>query len=146
MGKLTIVYTQGVWDMFHIGHLNMIISAKGLGDKLIVGVNTDELVKDYKGHYPLLCLEDRIAVVKACRYVDVVIPTQTLEKDKLLKDLDVDVLVHGNDKQTLGHEYMMQNHKKVVYFPYTEGRSSSRLRKTLAKYYKEQVKIFPEKK
>ncbi|MCP3932614.1 MAG: adenylyltransferase/cytidyltransferase family protein [Bacteroidetes bacterium] len=144
MKKQTIVYTQGVWDMFHIGHLNMIKSARGLGDKLVVGVNTDELVKEYKGYYPLLCWEDRAAVVEACKYVDVVIPTTTLEKDKLLEEMSVDIMVHGNDKKTLGHEYMQNHGKQVVYLPYTDGRSSSKLRSTLSRYYSEQIKLYPE--
>jgi len=88
-----------------------------------------------------LCWEDRAAVVASCKYVDVILPTSTLEKDKLLEDLDVDVLVHGNDNKTLGQEYMKESGKRVVYLPYTEGRSSSKLRKTLARYYAEQVKL-----
>ncbi len=137
--KKIIVYTVGVWDMFHIGHLKLLKAAKALGDILIVGVNTDELVKEYKGHYPLLCWEDRAAVVEACRFVDLVIPASSLEKDKLLEEIDADILVHGNDKKILGHDYMIKNNKRVVYLPYTDGRSSSILRKTLKRYYDEQM-------
>ena len=57
-GKV-IVYAAGVWDMFHVGHLNLLRSAKALGDILIVGISTDELVLEYKGHHPLLSYEDR---------------------------------------------------------------------------------------
>lgn len=134
----TIVYTVGVWDMFHIGHLKLIKAAKALGDILIVGVNSDELVKEYKGHYPLLCWEDRSAVVEACKYVDVVIKTSSLEKDDLLENLDVDILVHGDEKRIKGEEFMIKRGRRVVHFPYTEGRSSSILRKALKRYYKEQ--------
>ena len=136
-GKI-IVYTQGVWDMFHIGHLNILKAAKSFGDILIVGVNKDELVKQYKGHYPLLCWKDRAAVVASCKYVDVVIPTDSLEKDQLLKDIDADVMVHGNDKEVLGSEYMRKNNRRVVYLPYTEGRSSTQLRQALNRFYEEQ--------
>ena len=94
--KQIIVYTVGVWDMFHIGHLNLLKAAKALGDKLIVGVNTDELVLEYKGHRPLLHFEDRIAVIQSCRYVDCAIPAFSLEKDDLLRDLDVDILGWGD--------------------------------------------------
>ena len=139
--KKIVVYTVGVWDMFHIGHLKLLKAARSLGDILIVGVNTDELVKAYKGHYPLLCWEDRAAVVEACRFVDMVIPAVSLEKDKLLKEIDADILVHGNDKKILGHEYMIQNNRRVVYLPYTDGRSSSTLRKTLKRYYEEQIQM-----
>jgi len=137
--KKIVVYTVGVWDMFHIGHLKLLKAAKSLGDILIVGVNTDALVKEYKGHYPLLCWEDRAAVVEACQFVDMVIPATSLEKDKLLKEIDADILVHGNDKKILGHDYMIRNNRRVVYLPYTEGRSSSALRKTLKRYYEEQM-------
>ena len=85
-GKV-IVYAAGAWDMFHVGHLNVLKAAKALGDVLIVGVSTDELVLQYKGHHPLLSYEDRTAVVAACRYVDVVVPQRTLEKDEQLKKL-----------------------------------------------------------
>jgi len=134
----TIVYTQGVWDMFHLGHLNILKAAKALGDVLIVGVNTDKLVKQYKGHYPLMCWEERASVVAACRYVDIVIPTETLEKDELLENLDVDIMVHGNDKRILGEEYMKKHNKRVVYLPYTPQRSSAKLRKALKRFYEEQ--------
>ena len=73
--------------MFHIGHLKLLKAAKALGDILIVGVNTDELVKEYKGHYPLLCWEDRAAVVEACRFVDLVIPQHPLKRINSLKRL-----------------------------------------------------------
>ena len=136
--RKTIVYTPGVWDMFHIGHLNLLKAAKALGDVLIVGVNTDELVLDYKGYRPLLCWEDRAAVVEACKYVDIVIPTTTLNKDDLLKALDVDILVHGDDKEIEGIEWMIKSGRRVVSFPYTRGRSSTILRKALERYYNEQ--------
>lgn len=133
--KQVIVYTAGVWDMFHIGHLRILESAKALGDILIVGVNTDELVKEYKGHYPLLPWQERAAIVKACRYVDMVVPSVSLEKDELLENLNIDILVHGDDKKVMGHDYMIRNNKKVVYLPYTQDRSSSKIRKMLTRYY-----------
>jgi len=136
-GKI-IVYTQGVWDMFHLGHLNILKGAKALGDVLIVGVNTDELVKQYKGYYPLMCCEDRTSIVAACRYVDIVIPSETLEKDELLENLDVDILVHGNDKRILGEEYMKKHNKRVIYLCYTSNKSSTEIRKALKRFYKEQ--------
>jgi cytidyltransferase-like protein len=131
----SIVYTQGVWDMFHIGHLNLLRAAKSIGSKLIVGVNTDDLVLEYKGHQPLLCWEDRAEVVRACKYVDVVMPADSLEKDDLLHRLDADILVHGDDKRILGSDWMEANGRRVISFPYTAGRSSSLLRDALERYY-----------
>jgi rfaE bifunctional protein nucleotidyltransferase chain/domain len=139
-GKV-IVYAAGAWDMFHVGHLNVLKSAKALGDILIVGVSTDELVYKYKGHHPLLSYEDRSAVVAACRYVDAVVPQRTLEKDEQLQKLDVDILVVGDDwwqEKVRGHDFMIEHGRRVVYLPYTEGRSSSALRKALERFYEEQ--------
>jgi len=139
-GKI-VVYAGGTWDMFHVGHLNILRSAKALGDVLIVGIKTDEVVLEYKGHHPLLSYEDRAAVVEACRYVDAVVPQRTQEKDEQLEKLDVDILVAGDDwweKKVPGHAFMEKKGRRVVYLPYTTGRSSSTLRKALERFYKEQ--------
>jgi len=139
-GKI-IVYAAGTWDMFHVGHLNILRNAKALGDILIVGVSTDELVLEYKGHHSLLSYEDRAAVVAACRYVDAVVPQRTLEKDEQLRKLDVDILVAGDDwweQKVKGHDFMVKEGRRVVYLPYTTGRSSSALRKALERFYEEQ--------
>ena len=139
-GKI-IVYAAGTWDMFHVGHLNILRSAKALGDVLIVGVSTDELVLKYKGHHPLLSYEDRAAVIESCRYVDAVVPQRALEKDEQLKKLDVDILVVGDDwwdQKVKGHDFMVEQGRRVVYLPYTTGRSSSTLRKALERFYNEQ--------
>ena len=139
-GKV-IVYAAGVWDMFHVGHLNLLRSAKALGDILIVGISTDELVLEYKGHHPLLSYEDRSAVVAACRYVDAVVPQRSLEKDEQLAKLDADILVVGDDwweRKVKGHDFMVKHGRRVVYLPYTAGRSSSILREALERFYAEQ--------
>ena len=73
MTKKTIVYTAGVWDLFHIGHLNIIKKSKRLGDYLIVAVSTDDLVRSYKGYYPAIPYKDRYDIVSACKYVDKVV-------------------------------------------------------------------------
>jgi len=139
-GKI-IVYAAGAWDMFHVGHLNILRAAKALGDILIVGVSTDELILKYKGHHPLLSYEDRTAVVAACRYVDAVVPQRTLEKDEQLEKLDVDILVVGDDwweQKVKGHDFMVKEGRRVVYLPYTVGKSSTVLREALERFYKEQ--------
>ncbi len=81
MGKV-IGYTQGTFDMFHIGHLNLIRNAKRRCDYLIVGVNTDELVESYKNKKPIVPLEERAEIVRSIKYVDEVIITNTLDKKK----------------------------------------------------------------
>lgn len=125
--KSVIVYTVGVWDMFHIGHLNLLKKAKSFGDILIVGVNTDELTREYKGRSPVINWQQRAEIVEACRYVDMVIKTDSLEKDDLLKKLQVDILVHGDDKNIRGQEFMKKNKRKVIYLPYTPEESSRKL-------------------
>ncbi len=130
----TIVYAAGVWDVFHIGHVNLLKAAKALGDVLIVGVSTDELVLNYKKRQPLMSYQERAAIVDACRYVDVVVPQETLDKDEQLERLNADILVVGDDwwaEKVNGHHWMTRQGKKVFYFPYTTSQSSSRLRAAL---------------
>ena len=132
-----IVYAAGTWDMFHVGHLNVFKNAKALGDVLIVGVSTDELVRKYKKHDPMVSYEDRVAVVAACRYVDAVVPQRVLEKEEQLKKLDVDILVVGDDwwdRKVGGHDFMVEAGRRVVYLPYTQGRSSTILREALEQF------------
>lgn len=139
-GKI-IVFTPGTWDMFHVGHLNLIKSAKALGDILVVGIKTDELVFKDKGHHPLMSYADRAAVLEACIYVDLVVPENKIDRDHLLAKIDVDILAVGDDwweGKVRGHEYMVENNRRVVYLPYTAGRSSTILRKALKRFYEEQ--------
>jgi rfaE bifunctional protein nucleotidyltransferase chain/domain len=139
-GKI-IVFTPGTWDMFHVGHLNLLKSAKGLGDILIVGIKTDKLVYQDKGHHPLMNYADRAAVLQSCRYVDLIVPEDKVDREHLLEKIDADILVAGDDwyeKKVRGHDFMIKNNKRVVYLPYTAGRSSTILRKTLERFYQEQ--------
>ena len=137
----TIVFTPGTWDMFHVGHLNLIKSAKALGDILVVGIKTDEMVFKDKGHHPLMSYADRAAVLEACIYVDMIVPESKMDRDQLLEKIDADILAVGDDwweKKVRGHEYMIKNNRRVVYLPYTVGRSSTILRKALHRFYEEQ--------
>ena len=77
------VITYGTFDLFHKGHYNIIKRAKALGDYLIVGVNADALVESYKHKKPIVPLEERAEIVRAIRYVDQVIVTDTLDKGKI---------------------------------------------------------------
>ena len=91
-----VVYTSGTFDMFHSNHLKMIEYAKGLGGTLIVGVSTDELVASYKAA-PVVPFEERIAIIKALKYPDIVIPQRTLDHTELVKKINMDVFVVGDD-------------------------------------------------
>lgn len=131
-----IGYTTGVFDMFHIGHLNILKRAKAMCEYLIVGVSTDELVKEYKHKLPIIPYEERIEILRACRYVDEVIPQVNRNKIDAYKQLRFDVMFVGDDWRgnALFEEteaYLKKHGVDVVYFPYTDSISSSILRERL---------------
>ena len=92
---MVIGYTAGVYDLFHIGHLNLLKNAKGMCDKLIVGVTTDELVS-YKGKHPIIPFEDRIEIVRSIKYVDAVVPQRDMDKVSMCKKLKAQILFVGD--------------------------------------------------
>lgn len=133
-----IGYTSGVFDMFHIGHLNILKRAKELCDFLIVGVSTDELVREYKHKSPIISYDNRKAIVEACKYVDKVVPQVNRDKMSAYHRLHFDVMFVGDDWKgnSLFQEVeaeLNKNGAKVVYFPYTKGISSTILRDKLVK-------------
>ena len=138
MGKI-IGYTQGTFDMFHIGHLNLIRNAKRHCDYLIVGVNKDELVESYKNKRPIIPLEERVEIVRAIRYVDEVIATDTLDKTKIWEKVHFDEIYigddwKGNERWEKTGKEMEQLGAKLVFLPYTKGTSSTMLREKLTQY------------
>ena len=131
-----IGYTTGVFDLFHIGHLNIIKRAREHCDYLIVGVSTDELVLEYKHHRPIIPFNERVEIVKALKYVDQVIPQVTMDKFQAWQEYHFNRLFHGNDwKGSAMYEEMERKLKAVgvemVYFPYTQGTCSTKLSETL---------------
>lgn len=133
MKKYKVGYTTGVFDMFHIGHLNILRRAKEQCEQLIVGVSTDELVQSYKHHLPVIPYDQRSAIVEACRYVDMVVPQTTMDKLEAWKKHPFDVMFHGNEwKGTdLYNEYERRFAEvgvAIVYLPHTDGISSTMLR------------------
>lgn len=138
MKKYNIGYTSGVFDMFHIGHLNILLRAKELCEHLIVGVSTDEVVENYKHKRPIIPFEDRIAIVEALKCVDEVVPQVTMDKLEMWKVKPFNVMFHGDEwKGTdLYNHYEKEFEKigvKIVYLPHTQGISSSILRDKLNK-------------
>lgn len=130
----SVVYTSGTFDMLHANHLKMIEYARQLGDILIVGVNTDELVASYKSQ-PIIPFEERIALVKALKYPDIVIPQKSLNHTDKVKKLHFDIFVVGDD--WVGkYDYLEEMGVTVVYFPYGEGISSSELKERIWTRYK----------
>ena len=134
IGNKTVVYTSGTFDMLHINHLKMIEYARALGDILIVGVNTDELVASYKSE-PIIPFEERIALMKAIKGPDIVIPQKTLDHSEKVEKLHFDIFVVGDD-WTGKYDYLKEQGVTVVYFPYGEGVSSSELKNRIYDNYK----------
>ena len=133
---MIIGYTTGVFDMFHIGHLNILRRAKEQCDYLIVGVSTDEVVESYKHHTPVIPYEQRAAIVEAIKYVDEVVPQTTMDKTVFLTQRHFDVMFHGDEwKGTdLYNNYEKEFAKygaKITYLSHTEGISSSMLREKI---------------
>ena len=131
----TVVYTSGTFDMLHANHLKMIEYARALGDVLIVGVNTDELVASYKSQ-PIIPFEERIALVTALKYPDIVIPQKSLDHTEKVKKLNFDIFVVGDD-WTGKYDYLEEQGVDVIYFPYGQGISSSSLKKRIYDNYKQ---------
>jgi glycerol-3-phosphate cytidylyltransferase len=133
--KPSIVYTSGSWDMFHVGHLNILERSKALGDTLIVGVSTDELICDYKGMPPVIPFEERCRIVEAVRYVDRVVKQTVLTEIAQLRALDVDIVTIGSDwkdRALDGLDWMKkQPNKRVVYFDYTPNISTTSIKKRI---------------
>jgi glycerol-3-phosphate cytidylyltransferase len=132
---MIIGYTTGVFDLFHIGHLNLLRNARSMCDRLVVGVTTDELVS-HKHKVAVIPFHERMEIVRACRYVDAVIAQEELDKFKAWEKVKFDVLFVGDDwyqserwrdlEERFSHEDV-----RVVYFPYTKGTSSTLINEVL---------------
>lgn len=134
--KKVVGYTTGVFDMFHIGHLNILRKAKNECDFLIVGVSTDELVEEYKKKTPIIPYEDRVEILKSIRYVDLVVPQVNRNKLSAYSIHRFDKMFVGSDwKNSPLFQSVEEEFKKVgvevVYFEYTKRISSTKLRKLL---------------
>lgn len=136
---MIIGYTQGTYDMFHIGHLNLIKHAKEKCDYLIVGVNTDELVKTYKNKSAIVPLEERMEIISSIKYVDKVVACDTLDKKEAYKNNKFNILFVGDDWK--GNERWAKTEKemaeigvKLEFLPYTKNTNSTLLREKLKDY------------
>ena len=130
-----IGFTLGCFDILHIGHINLLRNSKMYCDKLIVGVLDDDYMDKTKGCHSF-SQKDRIDILKAIKYCDVVVPENTLDKMSLWKKYKFDYLFVGDDwmdsKQYKKWERELKKvNCKVVYFPYTKGISSSMLKKNI---------------
>ena len=141
---MIIGYTTGVYDLFHIGHLNLLKNAKGMCDKLIVGVTVDELVA-YKGKKALIPFEDRIEIVRSIKYVDAAVPQHDMDKLAACKKLGAKILFVGDDwyateKWQEYEKVFEQEGIRIIYFPYTKGVSSTIITEALMNIRKDDLK------
>lgn len=141
MSKKIVGYTTGVFDLFHVGHLNILKRAKAQCDYLIVGVSTDELVEEYKNKAPVIPYDERRAIVEAIKYVDEVVPQTNRDKFAAWEQYGFNKMFVGDDWKgsdlfnRLESEFSKHN-VEIVYFPYTKGTSSTYLREVLNKITK----------
>jgi glycerol-3-phosphate cytidylyltransferase len=131
-----IGYAPGAYDLFHIGHLNLLRRAKQNCDYLIAGVVADDVLIRHKGVTPVIPLVERIEIIRNVRFVDAAIPALTNNKIEIWKDLRFNVLFKGNDWQGTEKATRLERDfaalgVEFVYFPYTRSTSSSALRRTL---------------
>lgn len=130
MKKYKIGYTQGTYDLFHIGHLNLLNNAKAQCEHLIVGINSDKLVKEYKNKDTYINQNDRAAIVNSIKSVDKVFITSTLDKEEILKKIKFDVIFIGDDwkgnPRWIETENILKKYNvDVVYLPHTDGISTT---------------------
>jgi glycerol-3-phosphate cytidylyltransferase len=134
---LITVYTTGVFDLLHFGHLRLLQRAAQLGDRLVVGVSTDELVLSYKKQYPTVPFEERMALVAELKSVDQVVAQSERSKVKAWETLKFDVWTHGSDWKD--DPFFQQTERELssrgvrcIYLPYSQGVSSTLRRKALS--------------
>lgn len=126
---MTTVITYGTFDLFHVGHVNLLKRAQALGDRLIVAVSTDEF-NESKGKVTLVPYEQRVAILEACRYVDLVIPESSWEQKRQdIAKHEIDTLVMGNDWQ--GKFDDLSDLCEVVYLDRTKDISSSAIKQAV---------------
>lgn len=134
--KYKVGYTSGVFDLFHIGHLNILKQAKNRCEKLIVAVTTDELVLSRKSHLPVVPFDERVEILRHIDFVDEVVSQPTMDKLSAWDKYRFDVMFVGDDWKgsKAWNEYEDQLAKvgvPIIYFPYTKTTSSTILRKVL---------------
>lgn len=134
-------YAAGVYDLFHVGHLNILRRSRGLCDSLIAGVTTDAAVLETKGSPPVVPYVERVEIVKAIRYVDAVIPDGSVDKRYAYETMPFDIIFKGDDWKGTEKGDQLEKHMavlgvEVVFLPYTEHTSSTMLRDVLTRLAK----------
>ena len=125
---MNTVFTCGVFDLFHIGHLNFLKESKSYGNRLIIGVNSDQFTFSYKKKMPIIPFEQRIEILKSCRYVDLVVEADEYLPLKYIKEYNVDIITIGVEWQNIEFEsikWAKNNNLKIIYINYTQNVSTS---------------------
>lgn len=126
------VITFGTYDVFHVGHINLLQRAAALGDQLFVGVSTDEMNFDKKGRYPIYNQEDRARIINSLRYVNLVFDEESMDqKAEYIRKYDANILVMGDDWK--GRFDMYRKHCDVVYLERTPSVSTTHLIEVIGK-------------
>ncbi|MCL2638738.1 MAG: adenylyltransferase/cytidyltransferase family protein [Oscillospiraceae bacterium] len=138
MKKYKIGYTSGVYDLFHVGHLNLLKRAKEECEHLIVAVSTDELVLEYKHKKPIIPFEERKAIVDSIKYVDEVVIQENRDKIAAFEKYKFDVMFVGDDWKgnslfTQTEDFLIARGSCVRYLSYTKNTSSSKLNQIIDK-------------
>ncbi len=132
------VYVIGVFDLFHRGHVEFLKQARSLGKNLIVAVNGDEMVASYK-RKPFYSELDRLEILKSCKFVDEAFIITGYDNKEFIEKYKIDAIVHGNDWEVNSYmkqirvtkEYLKEKNVELVLLPYTEGISTSQIRKMI---------------
>ncbi|NCC52152.1 MAG: cytidyltransferase-like protein [Spartobacteria bacterium] len=127
-----VVYVIGVFDLFHRGHVELLRRSKTMGRKLLVSINGDEMVAQYKAR-PFFSEEERLAVVQACRYVDEAFIIRQFDNRQVLLDYGVSAIVHGTDWEEdsylrqirVTRDFLREHNIEMLFIPYTEGISTT---------------------
>lgn len=133
---MIIVYTTGVFDLLHPGHLNILKRARALGDRLVVGVQDDESVYQQKGRLPAMNCSDRILMLETLPFVDIVIPYYDLDQRKILSLIRPDIMVQGEDWLITGDRteivnFLQQNKIRLIQLPYTRTISTTKIKESI---------------
>jgi glycerol-3-phosphate cytidylyltransferase len=136
MGERRVGYAPGIYDLFHIGHLNLLRNARDVCDRLIAGVVTDDQAGRAKGIVPVVPFEERLAIVEAIRYVDEAVPEDLPHKLEMWERLHFDVIIKGDDWRGTDRGDKLEADfaavgVEVAYLRYTEQTSSTMLRRAL---------------
>lgn len=140
MEKQTVVYTGGTFDLFHRGHVNLLKKCKEIGDIVVVSLNTDEFIEEYKGNPPVIDYESRRVVLESCRYVDKVVPNIGGKDSKpAILNVKPNYIVIGDDwlnkdyhkQMGFTQDWLDENRIELIYIKYTDGISSTKIKTKL---------------